>query len=66
MAPRFFRFSLRSFSDAAKAGWLFIAGAFWPAFWWLEYYTGLHRYLRTWYRCLLENERVVVFDLRQG
>jgi CelD/BcsL family acetyltransferase involved in cellulose biosynthesis len=38
----------------------------WPAFWWLEYYAGLHRYLRTCYRCLLENERVVVFDLRQG
>ena len=38
----------------------------WPAFWWLEYYEGLHRYLRSRYRCLLENERIVVFDLRQG
>jgi CelD/BcsL family acetyltransferase involved in cellulose biosynthesis len=36
----------------------------WPAFWWLEYYAGLHRYVRTHFRCLLENERLVVFDLR--
>jgi hypothetical protein len=37
----------------------------WPAFWWLEYYAGLHRYLRSRFRCLLENERIVVFDLRE-
>jgi hypothetical protein len=37
----------------------------WPAFWWLEYYGGLHRYVRTRYRCLLENERLVVFELRE-
>jgi anthraniloyl-CoA monooxygenase len=37
----------------------------WPAFWWLEYYAGLHRYVRSRYRCLLENERLVVFDLRK-
>jgi hypothetical protein len=37
----------------------------WPAFWWLEYYEGLHRYLRARYRCVFENERIVVFDLRQ-
>jgi hypothetical protein len=36
----------------------------WPAFWWLKYYAGLHRHLRSRFRCLLENERVVVFDLR--
>jgi hypothetical protein len=35
----------------------------WPGFWWLDYYEGLHRYLRSRYRCLLENERIVVFEL---
>jgi hypothetical protein len=36
----------------------------WPAFWWLDYYAGLRSYLRSRFRCLLENERIVVFDLR--
>lgn len=36
----------------------------WPAFWWIEYYCGLHRYLRSYFRCMLENDCVVVFDLR--
>jgi hypothetical protein len=35
----------------------------WLAFWWLDYYEGLHRYLRTEYRCVLENDRLVVFEL---
>jgi hypothetical protein len=34
-----------------------------PAFWWLEYYAGLDRHLRASYRCALENERVIAFDL---
>ena len=37
----------------------------WPAFWWLDYYAELHRYLRSRFRCLVENERIVVFDLRE-
>jgi cyclopropane fatty-acyl-phospholipid synthase-like methyltransferase len=36
----------------------------WPAFWWLDHYTELSRHLRTEYRCVLENERVIVFDIR--
>jgi hypothetical protein len=35
----------------------------WPAFWWLDYYQRFHRHLRDHYRCLLENDRVVIFDL---
>ncbi|MGH7801489.1 MAG: hypothetical protein ACREOW_12850 [Thermodesulfobacteriota bacterium] len=35
------------------------------SFWWLEYYTGFHKYLRSKYRFILENERLVVFDLRK-
>jgi hypothetical protein len=35
-----------------------------PAFWWLDYYAGLHRHLRARFRCVLENDRLVVFDLQ--
>jgi len=36
----------------------------WPAFWWLEHYTELHAHLRSGYRCVLENDRLVIFELR--
>jgi hypothetical protein len=36
----------------------------WPAFWWLDHYVELNRHLRTEYRCVFENERVIVFDIR--
>ena len=36
----------------------------WTAFWWLNYYAGLNTYLRSNFRCLIENERIVGFDLR--
>jgi Glycosyl transferase family 2 len=36
----------------------------WPAFWWLEYYAGLNQHLRSHFSCVLQNERLVVFDLR--
>jgi exopolysaccharide biosynthesis predicted pyruvyltransferase EpsI len=35
----------------------------WTAFWWLDYYTGFHEHLRSNYRCVLQNEQLVVFDL---
>jgi O-methyltransferase len=35
----------------------------WPAFWWFEYYAGFNRHLRFNFPCILENERLVVFDL---
>jgi hypothetical protein len=37
-----------------------------PAFWWLEYYAGLHEYLGSQFPCVLRNERVIVFDLRMS
>jgi O-methyltransferase len=46
-----------------RAGARFIVFA-WPAFWWLEFYTGLASYLRTHFPCALDNERLVAFDLR--
>jgi hypothetical protein len=36
----------------------------WPAFWWLEYYAGFQHHLDSTYRRLLENDRVVVFELK--
>jgi hypothetical protein len=36
----------------------------WPASWWLDHYQGLHRHLQSGFRCVLENERLVIFDLR--
>jgi glycosyltransferase involved in cell wall biosynthesis len=46
-------------------GAAFIAIA-WPVFWWFDYYPGFGRYLRAEFPCALENDRLVVFDLRNG
>jgi hypothetical protein len=35
----------------------------WPAFWWLTYYSGFHEYLHRNARCLVQNDRVVAFEL---
>jgi SAM-dependent methyltransferase len=57
--------ALRELDRLRGGGAVFIAFAQ-PAFWWLEYYGGFHRHLRARFRCVLENERLVVFDLRAG
>jgi Sulfotransferase domain len=36
----------------------------WMAFWWLDHYAGLREHLRSKFCCVLENERLVAFDLR--
>jgi SAM-dependent methyltransferase len=36
----------------------------WPAFWWFDHYIGLNRYLRSRFRCVVEGELMVGFDLR--
>jgi pyruvyltransferase len=38
----------------------------WPAFWWLEHYRKFAKHLRANFRCTLQNERLVVFDLRSA
>ncbi len=35
----------------------------WPAFWWRDYYSRFYSHLRAKYCCVLETDRVVVFDL---
>jgi hypothetical protein len=37
----------------------------WLAFWWMDYYAGFASHLRSSFPCVLENERLVVFDLRE-
>lgn len=55
--------AIKEFERLHNAGASFIVFG-WPAFWWLDYYAEFARYLRTKFRCVLENERLVVFDLR--
>lgn len=57
--------AIRELGRLAKAGASFLVFA-WPAFWWLEYYAGFAEHVRSGFRCVLENERVIVFDLREG
>jgi hypothetical protein len=35
----------------------------WSAYWWLDYYPGFYEHLRSCYHRVLENDRVVVFQL---
>jgi hypothetical protein len=55
--------AIREFERLRQTGAGFMVFA-WPAFWWLDYYTGLQRHLRTKFPCVLESDRLVVFDLR--
>lgn len=36
----------------------------WPAFWWLDHFAAFQRHLRERYPCVLENDRLIIFDLR--
>jgi hypothetical protein len=54
--------ALQEFERLRRSGARFMVFA-WPAFWWLEHYEALTFHLRSSFRCVLENERVVVFDL---
>jgi FkbM family methyltransferase len=55
--------AIQEFERSRAVGANFIVFT-WPAFWWLEYYAEFHHYLRTQFKCVLENDRLVVFDLR--
>ena len=55
--------AIRELERLRNAGASFIV-FIWSTFWWLEYYGGLHRYLRAQFPCIRQDERIVVFDLR--
>jgi SAM-dependent methyltransferase len=43
------------------AGWIVFG---WTAFWWLDFYSLLHEYLRARYASVIEDEDLIVFDVR--
>lgn len=55
--------AIREFNRLHRSGAEFMVFG-WPAFWWLDYYAELNSHLHSKFRCVLENERLVVFDLR--
>jgi hypothetical protein len=55
--------AIRELERLRRSGASFIVFA-WPAFWWLEHYVGLREHLRSEYRCVLENECLIAFDLK--
>lgn len=38
----------------------------WATFWWLEHYAEFNQYLRSKFRCVVENDSLVIFDLRSS
>jgi SAM-dependent methyltransferase len=57
--------AIRELERLRSAGARFVVVA-WPAFWWLDHYAGLSRHLRSRFRPLLENDRVIVFEQAEG
>jgi glycosyltransferase involved in cell wall biosynthesis len=56
--------AIRELERLRRSGASFLVFA-WPAFWWLDYYSKFSGYLRAKFPCPLENECLVVFDLRK-
>jgi hypothetical protein len=57
--------AIRALERHREAGAAF-AVFVWPVLWVLDYYHGFQQHLRARYCCVLENERIVVFDLRRA
>ena len=55
--------AIREFKRLRRSGAKFIVFG-WPAFWWLDYYSGLKDYLHSEFNCMLKNSRLIVFDLQ--
>lgn len=55
--------AIRDCDDMAKRG-IEYAVVTRSAFWWLVHYPRFHRHLREHYRCVLENDLALIFDLR--
>ena len=56
--------AIRELERLRRTGTTFIVFA-WTAFWWLDYYAEFNSYLRSKFRSILENDRLIVFDLRK-
>jgi len=57
--------AIEELERARGQGARFLAVA-WPAFWWLTHYARWGEHVRSRFPCLLENDRIVVFDLHSG
>jgi hypothetical protein len=57
--------AIRELEQMREEGVTFAVFA-WPAFWWLDYYSGLRRHLLSRFDCVVENDRLLAFDLRCG
>lgn len=53
--------AIRECERLRKQGAKFIVFA-WPGFWWLEHYAGFAQHLRSRHRCILSNERLIIFQ----
>lgn len=38
----------------------------WPAFWLLDYYSGMHNYLQSHYKCLKRNDHIIIFQWKEN
>ena len=56
--------AIAEFERMRDAGASFIA-FIWSCFWWLEYYPAFYQHLRDRFSCAIENEEIVIFDLRR-
>lgn len=63
--PRDDRAAIEALETLRVQGASFLAFA-WSSYWWFEHFPGFFGYLRRTYSCLLRNNRVTVFDLRQS
>jgi glycosyltransferase involved in cell wall biosynthesis len=55
--------AIEEFDRLHRKGANFIVFGY-PAFWWFDYYPEFNRYLRSNFRCILDNENLIVFDLQ--
>jgi glycosyltransferase involved in cell wall biosynthesis len=56
--------AVREFERLRQSGAEFLVFS-WPAFWWLDYYPRFRDHVRSGYRCIQKNDRLLVFDLRR-
>jgi SAM-dependent methyltransferase len=54
--------ALHELARLREAGAEYFAYA-WPSFWWTEHYAQFSQHLRQAFPCILENQRLIVFDL---
>jgi SAM-dependent methyltransferase len=54
--------AIRECERLRAAGAHFIVFA-WPAFWWLDYYAVFQAHLRAQYTCVLQNDRLIAFEM---